>query len=63
MEIGSGIAAAGTAFAIAAIVMKWIGRATTQQCNMHAALAQQISGIEAWLDKVEKKLDRVIERI
>lgn len=62
VEIGAGIAVAGCGISIAAIIIKWISRGDTpKQCDLHAALAQQISSLCVWLEKIEKKLDRVIE--
>jgi hypothetical protein len=44
--------------------MKWISASTSdRQCQSHAMVAQQIRNIELWLDKVEKKLDRVIDKL
>jgi hypothetical protein len=66
MEIGSGIAIAGSAFAVAGIAVKWISAVnsnSSKQCNSHAMIAQQIEDIKGWLHKIEAKLDRVIERL
>lgn len=63
MDLGAGIAIAGAAFSIAAIAIKWMGKNSQPQCNLHALIEGQIKSIESWLDKVEKKLDRVIEKV
>jgi hypothetical protein len=64
VDIGSGIAAAGCGMAMAAVLIKWIGRDTmAQKCDMHGAIAEQISSLRAWLEKIERKLDRVIEKL
>lgn len=63
MEIGSGIAAAGCGMAMAAVLIKWIAVGSQdRQCGMHGSLTTKIQGIEKWLEKIEQKLDRVIER-
>jgi hypothetical protein len=66
VEIGSGIAIAGSAFAVAGVAVKWISSVSnnsSRQCNSHAMIAQQIEDIKEWLHKIEAKLDRVIERL
>lgn len=64
MDIGTGLAIAGSAASIAAVFIKWIGsNSNNKQCASHAMIAQQIINMESWLEKVEAKLDRVIERL
>lgn len=65
MDIGTGVATAGGAIAIAAVLMKWISVSysdNTNQCVAHAFMTKQIEEIKLWLRRVEEKLDRVIER-
>ena len=63
MEIGAGIAIAGTVFAVAQIIISWFDKSRQSQCGAHAMIAKQIENMEDWLAKVEAKLDRVIERL
>lgn len=64
MEIGTGVAIAGSVWAVAAIIMSAMKKDNpSTQCMSHQMLAQQVKNIEGWLEKVEGKLDKVIDRI
>lgn len=64
MEIGTGVAIAGSIWAVAAIIMAAMKKDNpSQTCMSHQMLAQQVKNIESWLEKVEGKLDKVIDRI
>jgi hypothetical protein len=63
MDMGAGLAIAGTAFAIAAIIIKWIGHNTRPQCNLHALIEGQIKDLREGLHRIEDKLDEVIKRV
>jgi hypothetical protein len=60
MDIGTGIAITGTSFAIAATAINLFKNG--KKCVLHDMLVEEIKNMAAWLEKVEAKLDRVIER-
>ena len=63
MELGTGIAIAGISFSgmgISIALFNYL-KASKSPCQFHAMLDKQILNIENWLEKVEAKLDRVIE--
>ena len=64
MDIGTGVAIAGGAISMAAVLMKWLSVAynNNNQCVAHSFMSQQITEIKDWLKRVEGKLDGVIER-
>lgn len=64
MEIGAGVAIAGGAISVAAVIIKWLSVAysNNNQCAAHSLMSQQIDDIKIWLSRVEGKIDRVIER-
>jgi hypothetical protein len=64
MDIGTGVAIAGGAISVAAVLMKWLSMAYSgnNQCIAHSVISQQITDVKEWLKRVEEKLDRVIER-
>lgn len=65
MDVGTGVAIAGGAISVAAVIMKWLSVAYSDnatQCVAHNFMAKQIDEIKLWLTRVEEKLDRVIER-
>lgn len=65
MDIGSGIALASVAItgggvAITAIRSFKNGK-PRDLCHEHSGVCEKVTAFEAWLTKVESKLDRVIE--
>lgn len=70
MDIGSGIAAGSgilggvaVAFKILNIVVKPNGNGNGNgHCKDHSGVCTSLNDIQAWLEKIEAKLDRVIER-
>jgi hypothetical protein len=64
MEIGTGVAIAGSVWAVAAVIMTVMKKDNASNtCMSHQMLSQQVKNIEGWLEKVESKLDKVIDRI
>lgn len=68
MDIGSGVAIAGSAISGAAVIIKWLSTfnnhsvSATSQCAAHNLIIQQVNDVKDWLARVEGKLDRAIER-
>lgn len=70
MDIGSGIAAGSGILGSVAVAFKILsifkpngnGNGTNGHCKDHSGVCTAIDDFKDWLDKVEKKLDRVIER-
>jgi hypothetical protein len=70
MDIGDGIAIGSGAFASLAAFLKIVevkfprasnGNGVKKHCEDHSGVCIEIGNFKEWLDKVEKKLDRVIE--
>lgn len=67
MELGSGVAIAGVVVAGGGVAITAIrsfakdGK-SNGHCADHSGMCQRVDGFESWLDKIESKLDRVIER-
>lgn len=64
MEIGTGIAIGGSVIGAVAVIFKIFGdtKSTHNQCSQHSAIVAKFDDMSSWLEKIEKKLDRVIER-
>ena len=64
MEIGTGIALASAVLGIVAVIFKIFGRdkTVTIHCEDHSGICSNIQTLTDWLNKIEAKLDRVIER-
>lgn len=71
MDIGSGIAAGSGILGSVAVAFKLIAIVTTKpngngngkdHCKDHSGVCTAIDDFNAWLTKIENKLDRVIER-
>jgi hypothetical protein len=72
MDIGSGIAAGSGILGSVAVAFKLIaivsnkpngnGNGTNGHCKDHSGVCTAIDDFNAWLTKIENKLDRVIER-
>lgn len=64
MEIGTGIAIGGSIIGAVAIIFKIFGdtKSTHNQCSQHYAIVAKFEDMNTWLEKIESKLDRVIER-
>lgn len=76
MDIGTSIALSATILGIVAVIFKIFDankeKAKRQErdrdrhhdniCPSHSGVMMSINNMTAWLDKIEKKLDRVIER-
>jgi hypothetical protein len=70
MDIGSGIAAGSGILGSVAIAFKILsvvkpsgnGNGTNGHCKDHSGVCTAIDDFNAWLTKIENKLDRVIER-
>ena len=70
MDIGSGIAAGSGILGGVAVAFKIIGamksnsngNGTNGHCKDHSGICTSIEDFQAWLTKIEAKLDRAIER-
>ncbi len=72
MDIGTGIAAGSVTLASTAVVFKIInayaiskngnGNGNGKHCKDHSGICIKQDSFDAWLNKIETKLDRVIER-
>lgn len=64
MEIGTGIAIGGSIIGAVAVIFKIFGesKSTHNQCSQHSAIVARFDDMNTWLEKIESKLDRVIER-
>ncbi|MGP8154368.1 MAG: hypothetical protein ACLQBQ_09565 [Smithella sp.] len=73
MELGSGIAVASAILGIVAIIFRLFQEGTTittnkttsvstDHCPDHSGICTNIDTLTAWLNKIESKLDKVIER-
>lgn len=64
MDIRTGVAIAGGAISIAAVIMKWLSVAynNNPSCVAHTFIVQQIDDVKTWLIRVEEKIDQVIAR-
>lgn len=64
MEIGTGIAIGGSIIGAVAVIFKIFGesKSTHNQCSQHYAIVAKFEDMNTWLEKIESKLDRVIER-
>lgn len=61
MDIGAGIAIASGVFGIVAVVWKIIPAKGDKHCDAHSGVCATLESLDAWLNKIEAKLDRVIE--
>ena len=62
MDIGAGIAIASGVFGIVAVVWKILpSKDGKQHCDAHSGVCATLESLDAWLNKIERKLDRVIE--
>ncbi len=64
MDIGAGIAISSGVFGIVAVVYKIIpspSKGERTHCEEHSGVCAKQDSFDAWLNKIEKKLDRVIE--
>ena len=66
MDIGSGIAIGSAILGAVAVIFKIFptngSKSLHNQCNQHAAIVAKFNDMSSWLEKIEKKLDRVIEQ-
>jgi len=69
MEIGSGIAIGSAVIGAVAVALRLFpakqnntDNSLHTQCLQHAAMQAQYEDMTSWLNKIELKLDRVIER-
>lgn len=60
MDIGTGIAIASFFLMVLGILWKLLDK--KPQCPEHSGICTALDDLSAWLEKIEKKLDRVIER-
>jgi hypothetical protein len=62
MDIGAGVAIVGVAVSGAAVLIKVIGNGKDihTKCLQHAAIEAKQADFDAWLQKIERKLDTVI---
>lgn len=65
MDIGTGIATGSSVLGLVAIVFKVFpssknGNGKTH-CEDHSGVCANLESLDAWLNKIEAKLDRVIE--
>ncbi|MGO8716419.1 MAG: hypothetical protein ACLQSX_11170 [Smithella sp.] len=62
MEIGTGIAVSSAVLGIVAVIFKLFSFHKDQQhCPEHSGLCADIINFTKWLNKIEAKLDKVIE--
>lgn len=63
MDVGAAIALSSGVLGVVAIIFRiFPKRAEPRYCAMHSGMETQIRAMNAWLRRVEDKLDRVIER-
>jgi len=68
MDIGTGIASGSAILGGVAVAFKLLnivkpnGNGSNGHCKDHSGVCTAIDDFKGWLEKVEKKLDRVIER-
>jgi hypothetical protein len=66
MDIGSGIAIGSAILGAVAVIFKIFpangSKSLHNQCNQHAAIVAKFDDMSSWLEKIEKKLDRLIDR-
>jgi hypothetical protein len=63
MDVGAAIALSSGVLGVVAIIFRiFPKRAEPRDCPMHSGMEAQIRAMNAWLRRVEDKLDRVIER-
>lgn len=63
MDIGAAIALSSGVLGVVAIIFRIFPKKDTRgECAAHSGMAEQIRAMNAWLRRVEDKLDRVIER-
>jgi hypothetical protein len=65
MDIGSGILGASTILGGVAVVFKIFtpnGNGKIKHCEDHSGVCAKQDGFDAWLNKIEAKLDKAIER-
>jgi len=61
MEIGTGIAISSAILGIVAVTFKLFSYHKSQHCEDHTRICADIKNFTAWLNKIEAKLDKVIE--
>lgn len=64
MDIGSGIALGALCISVAPVCIVAIRakKNANNHCSDHSGVCQSLDGFNEWLTKIERKLDRVIER-
>ena len=63
MDVGAAIALSSGVLGVVAIIFRIFPKKDTrEECAAHSGMAEQIRAMNAWLRRVEDKLDRVIER-
>lgn len=60
MDIGTGIAIASFFLMVLGVLWKLLDK--KPQCPEHSGICKALENLDAWLTKIEGKLDRVIER-
>ena len=60
MDIGSGIAIGSFFLMVLGIIWKLLDK--KPQCPEHSGICKALDDLDGWLNKIEQKLDRVIER-
>lgn len=63
MDVGAAIALSSGVLGVVAIIFRIFPKKDMRgECAAHSGMAEQIRAMNAWLRRVEDKLDRVIER-
>lgn len=63
MDMGTAIATSSAILGVVAIIFRIFpqNKNKTTHCEDHSGICTAIDGLDAWLNKIEAKLDRVIE--
>ena len=62
MDMPTAVLIVGLAFSGVAVFYRMIGPRQIPECSDHKMVMRQLEDFEKWLNKVESKLDRVLER-
>jgi hypothetical protein len=63
MDLGAAITASAAIFGIVAVIYKLVpSKNPNDHCPEHSGVCENLTTLESWLNKIEGKLDRVIEQ-
>lgn len=62
MDVGTAIAVCGGCFSFVAIVYKVLPpkQCADRNCPDHSGVVEQILSINVWLEKIDRKVDRIL---